>query len=930
MSTLESNFKFSSFCYKVLENLATQIKRKQRESVLLQFWAYLREKGQQDLWPFNRLLFCSLDNERRVYNLQEKKLAHRYISALSIQSNSPLGDALIHYRQPSPLHTSAGDFPAVLEQCLQPRQPSHPSSVTIEEINRYLNLIANGDQHVQVNTFRELLTTISATEHKWLCRIILKDLRLRMRAETMLKLWHPQAVGYLAITNNLHKVLSELHNPAISVDLTCFHAVLFTPLKPELARRAQSLEVYSSFFQEGVSLCVEPKLDGERVQVHVDSVGDVCKFYSRSCLEYSKYSDIVGSFLIDCLDAKSVVIDGELLVYNRISCKFDPFGCLKEVATKGEDSEKQLCFTAFDLLYLNGTSILDKTLSERRTLLKATVKTIPKRIEVISSHTVTTQSELVEQYNQLVARGHEGAIVKLMESQYKPGSRSTDWIKLKPDYEKGELTDIDLAVIGGSFGHQSRAKEIASLHVGVYDASRAKWRLLCRVGGGLTENMRTEITTKMKGEGFSEVTDMDPNTSLLEFGMMQADERPDFICEDIEKTFLVTINSSQIIVSKSYPLGYTLRFPRIVNVRFTGKSVYDCLNLEGFMELVSSTSALEGRLYTGEVVETAETSSILDDSSMTVTAEEGIPPLKQEPVKRTTRKIKKPRASKYDEVRKAMLRRTQIEVVSRLFADHVVLLELRSPEYHNLWGMLLAHGAHVVENPVTDLNFVVIDHPLKDASPRIASIAQNYLDIKFVNPDYFILCIENEQLLPLSPLFLWSNYAVNPGEFDQFGDSFSFSLTPGFLHALFQRGFTKEAVANCVESFNTEPHVLLELKTLFPEHYFFLNVRALLIPFSTSLSLVIETHGGCIVDSLVDCTHVIITEPLLCAPDEIISEASSRRSKLGTLSPLPVITSDWVQQCVKERTIVNEGDYIWRQSEKELNVDELLEFKLEE
>ncbi|KAL0222001.1 hypothetical protein RCL1_001855 [Eukaryota sp. TZLM3-RCL] len=926
-NSYDNLFRFSSFCDKVLENLALSSKKKDRERVVSAFWDHLRKNGVSDFWPFNRLLLCSLDNERRVFKLQEKKLAARYVASLGLTKSSPLGDALIHYRQPSRLHSAAGDFPEVLYHCLKPRQSSSPTSMSISEINSVLDLLPSMDQFSQENLFRELLSKLSALEHKWLCRIILKDLKIRMSSESILKLWHSQAVQYLNITNSLRKVMTDLIDQSVTIQL--FQVALNVPVKPMLAKRCSSSDVYNKFFPPGTILAVEPKLDGERLQVHVSQDNQSVRCFSRMNIENLKFNDDFNSDMLSCLDCNSAVLDGEVLVFNKNTQKFDHFGGVRSLATVGSNDQLQLCFVAFDLLFLDGRSLIDLSYSTRRSKLRSALLPVRGRIELITITEVSNSETLVAAYNTLISTGEEGAIIKVVDSPYTPSlskaSREIDWMKLKPDYDSNGVGDIDLVCVAGKFGNSSRSQDIASLHLAVYDSVNDKWILLCRAGGGLSDQMRVQLTTEITSpdSSFSRMSTSDiPNSSLINFGSgLSLEDRPDFVLENVNRTFIVTVSASQISKSKVYPLGWTLRFPRVTAIRLSSeKDVYECATVDSFNELIHSSAHLGGRLYTSstqssQLLDSSDLVSTFDDDSLLL-QDDGEDTITSSIFKRkkktsvTKKKPPKVRLSKYDQVRNAMVRRLNITVETQLFAGLEFYIECKSIKYSNLWTTLLSNGANVVENPTSSLQYVIIDHDISEGSPRIKTLAQERNDIDFVLPDWIELCLVGNEVLPISPVFLIQASSSTDesiaNHFDCFGDSFTHNLTEEHLKKVFIKGFSPQQILNCQESLQFKES-LMELESQFESVKFFTGVLALFLHPHISLEFLIEFHGGSVVNSLKQCTHVIVDPSMIDRHHETLSEARNRKTEFGSLLPPSIVSLEWIRSCVHEKTRLYEG-----------------------
>jgi DNA ligase-1 len=144
------------------------------------------------------------------------------------------------------------------------------------------------------------------------------------------------------------------------------------PVTPMLAKPTKSiLEVLKRL--NGKRFTCEYKYDGERAQVHMKDDG-VTKVFSRSLLDTSEKFPEVPLYVKEaCVDTvQSFILDTEVVAYNRETKQFVPFQVLstrKKTEESDDNAKVKVIVQAFDLMYLNGQSLLDHTLAERRDLL---------------------------------------------------------------------------------------------------------------------------------------------------------------------------------------------------------------------------------------------------------------------------------------------------------------------------------------------------------------------------------------------------------------------------------------------------------------------------------------------------------------------------------------------------------------------------------
>lgn len=230
----------------------------------------------------------------------------------------------------------------------------------------------------------------------------------------------------------------------------------------------------------------EIKWDGMRLQLHVGT--DQVWAYSGSGREVSAsfpeleaLTETVGTEAI--LDAEAVVFDGDrpsfALLQHRIHNRRPTATLL---------AEKPVVVIIFDLLELDGNSLLDLPYRDRRRLLLDVLDEGPSWR--IPTHSEDGGAELLALAKQ---RDLEGVVLKRLDSPYRPGRRSADWIKVK-------IRKRQEFVVGGWVeGSGGLAGSIGSLIVGVYDQPAAQQPVgsltpAGSVGSGLTDAERRALS----------------------------------------------------------------------------------------------------------------------------------------------------------------------------------------------------------------------------------------------------------------------------------------------------------------------------------------------------------------------------------------------------------------------------------------------------
>ncbi|KRF09069.1 ATP-dependent DNA ligase [Arthrobacter sp. Soil782] len=236
----------------------------------------------------------------------------------------------------------------------------------------------------------------------------------------------------------------------------------------------------------------EMKWDGIRAVATVTPEGT--RLLSRNGNDLTKaYPELadLGSYV----NAQQAVLDGEIVAINKAGRP--DFGLLqgRMNLTKKSDIDAArrrtpVHFLLFDLLHLDGNSLLDLGYTQRREVLEQAVDApgdghiqVPPALDATLDEAIDASKEL----------GLEGIMAKRVNSTYSPGRRSESWVKIKHS-----LTQ-EVVVVGWRPGKGSRAHKVGSLLVAIPDGVDLKY--IGRVGSGLTERELAEIGSRLKKMG---------------------------------------------------------------------------------------------------------------------------------------------------------------------------------------------------------------------------------------------------------------------------------------------------------------------------------------------------------------------------------------------------------------------------------------------
>ncbi len=225
----------------------------------------------------------------------------------------------------------------------------------------------------------------------------------------------------------------------------------------------------------------EVKWDGFRVEAVVD--GGNVRLWTRGQQDASRY---FGPFLHPptWLAAREAVVDGEVIALDdRGEPDFVLLQARIKARGRGTDATP-FVYEVFDLLHLDGRSLLEEPLEERRRLLAAVVRADPRGR--LSEH---VNGDGLAFFEAARRRGLEGIMAKDRRSTYAPGQRSMAWLKIKVRPEQ-EL------VVGGWATGTGQAVDLGALLVGVYEEGALRYA--GKIGAGFNnDTMRADLLAAM-------------------------------------------------------------------------------------------------------------------------------------------------------------------------------------------------------------------------------------------------------------------------------------------------------------------------------------------------------------------------------------------------------------------------------------------------
>ena len=307
-----------------------------------------------------------------------------------------------------------------------------------------------------------------------------------------------------------------------AIELTPAH-----PVQPMLASPATDV---GDALESTGRASVEWKLDGARIQAH-RSDGEV-RLFTRNLNDVTGRLEGVVRTVLD-LPGGDLVLDGEVLGLDADGAPRRFQDTMGDFGADDSGRGRGLRAFFFDVLHAGG-SLVDEPLSTRREILVATVPETSRLPSIVTADSVEAASFL----DSALDAGHEGVMVKDLESTYDAGRRGGAWRKVKPVYT------LDLVVLAVEWGHGRRQGRLSNLHLGAR--------------GGRNEFV-------MVGKTFKGLTDELLQWQTDRFLDLELGREGNVVHVRPEQVVEIAVDGVQ--VSTRYPGGVALRFARVRQYR---------------------------------------------------------------------------------------------------------------------------------------------------------------------------------------------------------------------------------------------------------------------------------------------------------------------------------------------------------------------------
>ncbi len=420
--------------------------------------------------------------------------------------------------------------------------PAETPSLEVLDVDRTLQSVSevsgSGSQRQRLALLQAMFSRATEPEQRFLTGLLMGELRQGALEGVMVEAI-AKASGLPA--DRVRRAVMMAGNLAVvaraaleqgQTGLEQFNVQLFRPVQPMLAQTADDVE---DALRDLGEAALEFKMDGARVQVH-RSGGDVI-VYSRSLNNVTAaVPEIVE--VARALPANDLILDGEVLSLlpdgrpQPFQVTMRRFGRKLDV----DRMRQELPMTPywFDLLYLNGASMLDEPQSCRFAALQDLTR------EFVIPHTVTGDALHGREFlEQALNRGHEGVMAKATGAKYAAGARGQSWLKVK------RARTLDLVILAAEWGNGRRRGWLSNLHLGARDIEKGGFAMLGKTFKGLTDEMLEWQTRELQ---------------KIEIGR-------DSYTVYVQPKLVVEVAFNEIQTSPRYASGLALRFARVKRFR---------------------------------------------------------------------------------------------------------------------------------------------------------------------------------------------------------------------------------------------------------------------------------------------------------------------------------------------------------------------------
>jgi DNA ligase-1 len=421
--------------------------------------------------------------------------------------------------------------------------PADAPTLSLSDVDAALDRLSttsgSGSARVRAELLRGLFERATRDEQDFIARLLFGELR-QGALEGVLVDAVARASGMAAATIRRAAMLAGEIALVAQVALTEGEAALsrfvlqpFQPVQPMLADSAADVGAALTDFGEA---SFEYKLDGARIQAH--KVGDEVRVFSRNLRDVTiAVPEVVD--IVRAMPARELVLDGEAIVLRPdgrpqpFQITMRRFGRKLDVGTLKTSLPITPIF--FDALYLEGSALVDESLTRRLTVLNDIVP----QANVVPRIVTAVADEATVFAERALAAGHEGVMAKALDAGYAAGRRGSAWLKVK------QARTLDLVILAAEWGSGRRKGTLSNLHLGARDPEHGGFVMLGKTFKGLTDAMLAWQTQRF----------------------LELEVARDHYTVYVKPEVVAEIAFNEIQASPQYPGGLALRFARVKRYR---------------------------------------------------------------------------------------------------------------------------------------------------------------------------------------------------------------------------------------------------------------------------------------------------------------------------------------------------------------------------
>jgi DNA ligase-1 len=419
-------------------------------------------------------------------------------------------------------------------------------SLTILEVKRQLDELAEvsgeGSRKRKERIIEGLLARASPLEAKFIIRMILGEMRTGFQEglliEAVSKAFNISAdlVRRATMLAGEVGVVAEAARDGGEPAVNSLHLEPLRVIKPMLAAVASGVE--EALAEHGGTSSFEYKLDGARVQIHI--LHGATRIWSRRLTDVTESLPDVVKLIRTNLGAHSAILEGEVVAIGRNGRPL-PFQHLMRRFRRKHEIDRNIHrvptqLYLFDLLYIDGESLIDRPYTERRRRLSE----LKNNLHLVENLVTNNVDEAKKLLSYAIELGHEGLVAKTLDGFYTPGTRGKKWLKIKQVMEP-----LDLVITEAEYGYGRRHEWLSDYTLSARDEESGKFMPLGKTFKGLTDQEIREMTARLKS---LMITKRGRKIIL----------RPEVVVE---------VAFNEIQESPKYESGMALRFARITRLR---------------------------------------------------------------------------------------------------------------------------------------------------------------------------------------------------------------------------------------------------------------------------------------------------------------------------------------------------------------------------